>query len=506
MKVLFYRIVLPFRAFFSKAGMAFLMFLLGAQVSVASKLLSINDAISLGQQNSLNAMIARLNFMSDYWSYKSFRAQLLPAVNLRGNLLQFNHSMVEVRNYENGEISLRQDNSMSNSLSLSVDQNVVPLGGTLSVQSYLYRLDPFHYGYRTYDSQPLRIVYSQPLRAFNSLKWQKKTEPMRYELAKREYLENMETVTENVVSLFFSVLSSQSAYEQSERKLQDRRQLYEMSEKRFEIGSVTKNDLPQLQLSVLNAEVELNERKVELNDDRFRLFSFLRILSYDDIELMVPSDVPQIEVNAETVVQKALENSKHVLSQQLSILDSEKNLKEAKAAKGLQVQLNGEVGFSKVANHFSDAFRNMQNSEIVGVTFSLPLFDWGVSKGRVRMAKANLESVRTQMEQEREKYIQDIRTLALKFNMQYSQCSNTMRARSIAEERYEITKKRFEEGGLTVTELNTAQQDLESSRSQYIAQLQSFWSSYYSLRRITLYDWIRNSDIAADFDRIIDSE
>ena len=329
---------------------------------------------------------------------------------------------------------------------------------------------------------------------------------MRYELAKREYLENMETVTENVVSLFFSVLSSQSAYEQSERKLQDRRQLYEMSEKRFEIGSVTKNDLLQLQLSVLNAEVELNERKVELNDDRFRLFSFLRILSYDDIELMVPSDVPQIEVNAETVVQKALENSKHVLSQQLSILDSEKNLKEAKAAKGLQVQLNGEVGFSKVANHFSDAFRNMQNSEIVGVTFSLPLFDWGVSKGRVRMAKANLESVRTQMEQEREKYIQDIRTLALKFNMQYSQCSNTMRARSIAEERYEITKKRFEEGGLTVTELNTAQQDLESSRSQYIAQLQSFWSSYYSLRRITLYDWIRNSDIAADFDRIIDSE
>lgn len=506
MKVLFYRIVLPFRAFFSKAGMAFLMFLLGAQVSVARKLLSINDAISLGQQNSLNAMIARLNFMSDYWSYKSFRAQLLPAVNLRGNLLQFNHSMVEVRNYENGEISLRQDNSMSNSLSLSVDQNVVPLGGTLSVQSYLYRLDQFNYDYRTYDSQPLRIVYSQPLRAFNSLKWQKKTEPMRYELAKREYLENMETVTENVVSLFFSVLSSQSAYEQSERKLQDRRQLYEMSEKRFEIGSVTKNDLLQLQLSVLNAEVELNERKVELNDDRFRLFSFLRILSYDDIELMVPSDVPQIEVNAETVVQKALENSKHVLSQQLSILDSEKNLKEAKAAKGLQVQLNGEVGFSKVANHFSDAFRNMQNSEIVGVTFSLPLFDWGVSKGRVRMAKANLESVRTQMEQEREKYIQDIRTLALKFNMQYSQCSNTMRARSIAEERYEITKKRFEEGGLTVTELNTAQQDLESSRSQYIAQLQSFWSSYYSLRRITLYDWIRNSDIAADFDRIIDSE
>ena len=114
MKVLFYRIVLPFRAFFSKAGMAFLMFLLGAQVSVARKLLSINDAISLGQQNSLNAMIARLNFMSDYWSYKSFRAQLLPAVNLRGNLLQFNHSMVEdIRVWQAHISSVRSSSAIS---------------------------------------------------------------------------------------------------------------------------------------------------------------------------------------------------------------------------------------------------------------------------------------------------------------------------------------------------------------------------------------------------------
>ena len=474
---------------------------------IAEKLsLTIEDALALGREQSIASKENDNTLLKAEWRYRNYKAGLLPNITIGGTLPSLNRSLNSYQR-EDGTYTFIPNNYLSETLGLTISQAIPFTGGKVYLETNLERMDQLGAdSYGNYLSVPFSLTLSQPLLSYNPYRWQKKTEPMRYELAKREYLENMEMVTENVVSLFFSVLSSQSAYEQSERKLQDRRQLYEMSEKRFEIGSVTKNDLLQLQLSVLNAEVELNERKVELNDDRFRLFSFLRILSYDDIELMVPADVPQIEVSAETVVQKALENSKHVLSQQLSILDSEKNLKEAKAAKGLQVQLNGEVGFSKVANHFSEAFRDMQNSEIVGVTFSLPLFDWGVSKGRVRMAKANLESVRTQMEQEREKYIQDIRTLALKFNMQYSQCSNTMRARSIAEERYEITKKRFEEGGLTVTELNTAQQDLESSRSQYIAQLQSFWSSYYSLRRITLYDWIRNSDIAADFDRIIDSE
>ena len=71
-------------------------------------------------------MVARLNFMSQYWSYRSFRAELLPAVNLSGGLLQYNHSMVETRNFDDGRISYVGNNSMNNSLSLSIDA-VVPL-------------------------------------------------------------------------------------------------------------------------------------------------------------------------------------------------------------------------------------------------------------------------------------------------------------------------------------------------------------------------------------------
>ena len=487
------------------------MLLLGGLLSLNSlcgfaSQLSLASAIQVAQQQSYDAMVARLSFMSQYWSYRSFRAEMLPAVNLSGNLLQFDRSMVEARNYDDGRIAYVENNSMSNSLALSIDQNIVALGGKLSVQSYLYRLDQFSYDSKIYNSQPIRLRYTQPLWAYNSLKWQKKTEPLKYESAKRAYLESMEGVAIQTVNLFFNVLSAQSTYQQSLGTLNDRQYLFEIAKKRFELGTITKSELLQLELSLLNAQVEVKNHELTLKNQKFRLFSYLRLFSYDDMELTPPYSIPDVMVNADEVVGKAMDNSTHMLQQQISRLESEKVLAQAKANKGIQVQLNSELGFNRTADHFREAYRNLKDNEIVGLTLSLPIFDWGVSKGRVKMAQADLEVTKTQLEQAHESYVQDLQTSVFQFNMQSDQCRNAMRAQDIADERYDITKRRFETGAVTVTDLNTAQQESENARAQYIRQLQTFWTGYYELRRSTLYDWIGHQNLTVDFDTVINNK
>ena len=54
--------------------------------------LTLTNAIKIAQENSLDAQIARFSFMSKYWQYRSFKAELLPSVNLSGMLGNFNHS------------------------------------------------------------------------------------------------------------------------------------------------------------------------------------------------------------------------------------------------------------------------------------------------------------------------------------------------------------------------------------------------------------------------------
>ena len=57
-----------------------------------------------------------------------------------------------------------------------------------------------------------------------------------------------------------------------------------------------------------------------------------------------------------------------------------------------------------------------------------------------------------------------------------------------------------------MTDLNTAQQEMESAKSQYISQLQTFWTDYYTLQKSTLYDWINRMDIEVDFREMINDK
>ncbi len=468
----------------------------------AQKQLNLSDVINIARENSFSAQLARYSYMASYWTYRSFKAQLLPSMNLSGSLMNYNRSFVEARNYEDGKIAYVENNSLSNSLSLSVDQNILATGGTISLQSYLYRLDQFNYNLKTYNSQPVRISYTQPLRAYNDLKWEKKTAPIEYTIAQKKYLESMEDITITATSLFFSVLSAQSNYQQSIKNYEDRQELYEIAKKRFELGTITKSDILQMELSLLNEQVAVNDNKIDLNDRLYSLFSYLRITDYEGVELIPPYTIPEIFMNTQDVMQKALDNTSYLHSQQLSVLESEKNLARVKATKGLQVRLNSEIGFTQTGNDFKSAYSRLKDNEIIGVSVSMPIFDWGVSKGRVKMAEAQVEITKTRIEQEQLEFNQTINRKVMQFNSHSVQCKNALRAQDISAERYEISKKRFSSGAISVTDLNTAQSEMENAKSQYLNHLRTFWTDYYDLEKITLYDWILKRDINVDFDKI----
>ena len=149
------------------------------------------------------------------------------------------------------------------------------------------------------------------------------------------------------------------------------------------------------------------------------------------------------------------------------------------------------------------AYRRLKDYETVGLTMTIPIYDWGMGRGKVRMAKTDVEITKTQIEQANIEFAHDVRTKVLQFNNQAEQCKTSLRAQDIAAERYDIMKKRFENGSVTVTELNTAQEEFESAQHQYISQLQQFWTDYYGIQKLTLYDFIRKENIGVNFNDLV---
>ena len=238
--------------------MGWLVCSLGVGQNPVTGKLTLEEAIKIAHARSPQAQMVQLSFMSQYWSFRSYKAQLLPSLNLSGNLGNYNRSLVDVRDPETGRISYVANNTLSNDLSVYINQKIALTGGNVSLNTSLARLDQFSYDTKTYNSNPVTINYTQPLRSFNTLKWQKKTEPLQYEKAKKQYLESLEGITLQTTSYFFSVLSAQTSYRKSEENLRDTRGMYKIAQQRHDIGTVTKSELLQLELSMMNAELTVS--------------------------------------------------------------------------------------------------------------------------------------------------------------------------------------------------------------------------------------------------------
>ncbi len=468
--------------------------------------LTLAEAIEIAHSTSPKAKMAELSFMSQYWSFRSHKAELLPSINLEGGLGSYNRSVVEARDSETGEINYVSNNTLTNDLTLSLDQEIALTGGTISIETSLSRLDQFNYNNVIYNSVPISINYSQPLRGYNTLKWQKKTAPLEYESAKRALLESMESITIQTTTYFFNVLSAQTTLQNAERNYEDTKRMYEIAQKRFEIGTITKSELLQLELSMLNSELDIRDYSVAVDIAKFNLKFYIGIASVADVNLVAPSYVPTIILDYDFVLDRALANSSHDVDQQLTALEAEMSVAQAKANRGIQLDLSANLGLSQTAYTLPDSYVSLRDKEIVGLSFSMPIFDWGMSRGKIKMAQAELDLVLTEIEQEEIEFRQDIRIKIIEFNNQTKQCDVAQKVMEIANERYAIMVERFQNGGVTVTDLNTAQQEMDSANNKYITQLQSFWSAYYDIQKLSLYDFILNRDISASFDNIIDNQ
>ena len=473
-------------------------------LTLAQEQMTLSQAIHTARNQSVEALAARQSFISTYWAYRSYKASRLPSFYMYGNLMNFDRSLTLLQNPEDGSLKYVSSNNLQNSLGLEINQNITFTGGTLSVSSDLSRIDQFGNSKSlTWYSRPVTVSYYQPLFSYNQFKWDKKIEPKEYEKGKRDYLARMEALTINVVYAYHNLLLAKMNNSISQSNFENSGNMLRIAKERHQLGDVTKAEYLQLELRMLNDSIAINETAVAVREAQMSLNS---ILGYDEsfeIEPDMEEQLPDIQMDYDLVMQKSLENSSFTLNNELSLLNAESAVAYAKASRGFSFALNARFGMSQTGPQFPQAYKDLLDQEVVGITFSIPIFDWGQGKGKVQKAKAAQEVVKAQVQQSENDYRRQMFTAVSQFNNQRQQCMVSRKAMLIANERYELTMHRFKEGNATVTDLNMAQTENDSACRQYVSDLCNFWTYYYNLRQCTLYDFIKGEDIEIDVKEMI---
>jgi outer membrane protein TolC len=111
------------------------------------------------------------------------------------------------------------------------------------------------------------------------------------------------------------------------------------------------------------------------------------------------------------------------------------------------------------------------------------------------MAEANLDLTANNIRQDEQEFEQEIYLHILNWSNQRDFLITAEKAKTVAQRRYDISQKRYILGKITITDLNIALQEKDSAVLQYLNSLQKFWEDYYTLRQLTLYDFINDKKI-----------
>jgi outer membrane protein TolC len=243
---------------------------------------------------------------------------------------------------------------------------------------------------------------------------------------------------------------------------------------------------------------------MNLRDREIRLRSFLGFNENVRLELVLPSEIPGLQLVTKEVFDLAMENNPEMINQQLTILTAQSSVAQAKAEKGLNANLIASFGLRDQDPAFDMAYTDPNQQQRVRVGFSMPILDWGLGRGRYKMAQSSLELAQVQSQQAIVDFQQNLFLDVEQFNLQGAQVAIAAKSDTVARKMFEVTKQRFLIGKISVLELNNADTKKDQNRRAYVQSLQNYWSYFFNIRNLTLFDFINRKPLETDYEKLLE--
>ncbi len=467
--------------------------------------LGLEQAIEIAKSKSIYSFRQKNMYLARYWGFRTYKADKLPKLGLSSTPLNYTRAIVS--RYENKEDIFVPTERLTSDANMNISQNVTKTGALISVASNISYIQNIESGNESFSSTPVTIGINQPLNGFNRFKWESKIEPLKFEQAKREYLQSVQELSNRTTMAFFNLVKAEINLTISETNVSNADTLYRIGKGRFEIGTVTQDELLDLELGLLNANMSLTRSKINLQQARSSLNSFLGFEDNVKIKCILPSQIPEFKINVDDALVQAYENNPQILQYDQQLIEANRDIARAKGENGISANINAGFGYNKNSNEFNEVYQSpFGDDQKLRVSLDIPIIDWGLRKGKIQIARSEKEVTEAEIRQGKIDFEQDIFLKVMEFNMQEEQVKIAAKADTIALRGYEVTKQRFLIDKVDVIKLNAARNALDAAKRSYIQSVQDYWSSYYNIRRLTLYNFEKNESLIEELDYLLENK
>lgn len=459
--------------------------------------ITLDKVVNEWSFHSPSAEKIRLTYENISLAHKNYLKGFLPSIAFSMNPVSFNHSLRLMQNPTDGSYSYVNDYSNTSNAGLSVRQKIGITGGVFSVSSNLSVLTEFSTRRNNFNTTPLSLNYTQQLLGgYYTYKKLKKIEQTKILNAARQYCSDMAEIQVKALNAFLSLFLADITRKLALRNIAITDTLLITGKALLDNGHFTEFEYKQVELQANNNLYVYETAQKDYQRLLRQLWALLGKKEIgDSVEVSVPEFTLPLTIDSEIVERYARKNNPFALSQEAKRLEAEQVLFNAKLSNRFNANLNISYGLNQYAEHFSDAYRKPDYTQGVMIGFQIPIFQWGINRNKLQMAKNNYRNTMVELEEAEQGYANDLLDKVSSYNHGVKLYFLSKRSYQLAQEQYEILSAKLRFGKVSIYEITSAQKELYEAMKRLYSSIQTVWCQFYILRKITLYDFIHQREL-----------
>ncbi len=335
----------------------------------------------------------------------------------------------------------------------------------------------------------LYIQYDQPIFTYNRLKLNLDRNKLNLETATMAYAIEMLNLEYQVNQAFYSIYQKQTAVQIAEDEFVNQKISLEIIRGKVDAGLSAKEELLQGELNYATSESNLDNTRVDLENakDQFKLIIGMSL--FKDISVESDIDFKLIYVNLEKAIENGLSQRLELTQRNIDLKMAEFNLTETASENEFRGDISLSVGVMGNNEYFSDIYETPTNSPSLGVTFSIPLFDWGQRKARIKAAEINYQSKEINFKDQENDIIINIRSTYRNLQNLVNQIDIARQNEKNAQLTYDINLERYKNGDLTSIDLQRFQNQLSEKKTNLVNALINYKLEIINMKVQSLWDF-----------------
>jgi TolC family type I secretion outer membrane protein len=262
----------------------------------------------------------------------------------------------------------------------------------------------------------------------------------------------------NVKQAYFALLAADKLVIVSQKSLDQAESHYRQAQAFFRAGSKPKYDVTRTEVEVNNARLELINARNGAKIGRITLNNAMGTdpgadISVEDV-LSEPAEVSSLE----RALAEGLKNKPELLKADADIQAAQERVKAEQSNYLPSVSANGSYSWSTgTAEGSSFPKQDIGNSWNAGIMLSIPLFEGGLTRGRVGEARANLLVLEAQRDSLRQSILLEVNRAFADLESATARVDVMQTALKKARENLDLAQGRYEAGVGPYIEVTDAQ-------------------------------------------------